>query len=77
LHEQMIGEEDALFTYEYDDYYKILPAINSWDSDPERIDGGKKVSEDFIYSSESNSEWMTVNELEHWIETNRDLIGKI
>jgi len=77
LHEQMIGEEDALFTYEYDNFYKILPAINSWDSDPERIDGGKKVSEDFIYSSESNSEWMTVNELEQWIETNKDLIGKI
>ena len=77
LHEQMIGEEDALFTYEYDDFYKILPAINSWDSDPKRIYGGKKVPEDFIYSSESNSEWMTVNELEQWIETNRDLIGKI
>ena len=25
LHEQMIGEEDADFTYEYDGYYKILP----------------------------------------------------
>ena len=24
LHEQMIGVEDALFTYEYDDYFKIL-----------------------------------------------------
>lgn len=31
LHEQMIGEEDALHTYEYPDHYKILPAINKWD----------------------------------------------
>src|SRR5688572_2234297 len=29
LHEQMIGEEDAHYTYEYDEYYKILPAITA------------------------------------------------
>ena len=27
IHEQMIGLEDAAHTYEYDDYYKILPYI--------------------------------------------------
>ena len=36
-HEQMIGVEDARFTYEYDDYYKILPMINDWYKDPVRI----------------------------------------
>ena len=77
LHEQMIGSEDAPFTYEYKDYYKILPAINNWDNDPKRIEDGKKVSEDFIYSSDSNSEWMTVSELKKWIKANKDLIGKI
>ena len=30
IHEQMIGTEDAPFTYEYDEYYKILPSINNW-----------------------------------------------
>ena len=25
LHEQMIGEDDAYYTYEYPDLYKILP----------------------------------------------------
>ena len=29
LHEQMIGPEDASFTFEYDEYFKILPAINN------------------------------------------------
>ena len=33
LHEQMISEEDAHYTYEYDEYYKILPAIHSWSED--------------------------------------------
>ena len=30
IHEQMIGAEDAHYTYEYDEYYKILPVINNW-----------------------------------------------
>ena len=37
LHEQMVGLEDAHFTYEYDNYYKILPQINGWYKDPNRI----------------------------------------
>ena len=27
LHEQIIGVEDAQYTYEYEHHYKILPAI--------------------------------------------------
>ena len=56
LHEQMIGIEDAPHTYEYDDYYKILPAIHNWSSDPERIADGKRVPEDFVYSSDNNGD---------------------
>jgi UDP-N-acetylglucosamine 4,6-dehydratase/5-epimerase len=67
LHEQMIGPEDALNTYEYDAYYKILPAIHDWCSDPKRIKGGAKVSPDFTYCSNENSEWMTVEDLCAWI----------
>ncbi len=37
LHEQMISEEDAMFTYKYDGYYKILPAIHAWNEDSLRI----------------------------------------
>ena len=33
IHEQMIGEEDAPHTYEYSNYFKILPAINGWNND--------------------------------------------
>ena len=39
---QMIGIEDAAHTYEYDGYFKILPAINDWSNDPKRIGSGKK-----------------------------------
>lgn len=77
LHEQMIGEEDALYTYEYQDYYKILPAIHSWCDDPARINGGVRVDPDFTYSSSNNKEWMTVEQLRTWITQNAGMVGKI
>jgi UDP-N-acetylglucosamine 4,6-dehydratase/5-epimerase len=75
LHEQMIGEEDALHTYEYNDYYKILPAIHNWSNDVSRIGKGKKVPESFIYSSDTNTEWMDIKTLKDWITNNRKKIG--
>jgi UDP-N-acetylglucosamine 4,6-dehydratase len=71
IHEQMIGFEDAPNTYEFDSYFKILPTIHNWSKDPSRIKDGKQVADGFVYSSESNSEWMGVEELKNWIQVNR------
>jgi UDP-N-acetylglucosamine 4,6-dehydratase (inverting) len=77
LHEQMIGAEDAYYTYEYPEHYKILPAINNWDQDAHRIKDGNKVPDGFVYASDNNSEWMTEAELMAWIDANREKIGAI
>jgi FlaA1/EpsC-like NDP-sugar epimerase len=77
FHEQMIGLEDALYTYEYSDYYKILPSIHNWSKDPGRIGNGVKVEEGFKYCSDNNKEWMAISELQDWIEKNRNKIGNI
>ena len=77
IHEQMIGEEDAPHTYEYSNYFKILPAINGWNNDKKRIGDGIQVNPSFTYSSNNNTEWMAVNELKDWIEKNKDDLGKI
>ena len=77
LHEQMIGTEDAQHTYEYDNYFKILPALHNWSQDPARISEGKKVAPDFTYSSDNNSDWMSVETLRDWIVRNRGKIRKI
>jgi len=77
LHEQMIGPEDALYTYEYPGHFKILPSINEWSKDPERIGNGKKVDSEFMYCSDTNKEWMEISELQEWIEKNRNKIGNI
>ncbi len=75
LHEQMIGTEDSFHTFEYAEHYKILPAINGWDGDAERIKDGRKVVEGFSYTSDNNPEWMTCAELQAWISANRQKIG--
>jgi len=75
LHEQMISTEDSLTTYEYENYFKILPVINEWGSCKERIGNGKKVPEGFVYSSDTNDQWMTDGELELWMSNNKNLIG--
>ena len=77
LHEQMIGTDDALYTYEYSEHYKILPQINGWGESQERIKNGIKVPEGFVYSSENNTAWMTPTELQAWIQLNKDRIGEL
>jgi UDP-N-acetylglucosamine 4,6-dehydratase len=77
LHEQMIGAEDAYYTYEYNEHFKILPAINGWDTCPARIKDGQKVAENFIYASDNNPNWMTADALQTWIDANREKIGSI
>ena len=70
LHEQMIGAEDAPNTYEYGDYFKILPTINTWSPQVDMVKGGKHVGDDFVYTSDANTEWMSVEELQRWIGEN-------
>ena len=77
LHEQMIGAEDSYYTYEYSEHYKILPQINGWNEDKERIKNGVKVAEGFVYSSDSNTSWINFSDLHSWLNSNREFIVKI
>ena len=77
LHEQMISAEDAPHTYDYGDHYRILPAINHWIAADKMVGVGVKVAGQFVYSSDSNREWMTVDALRAWIDENRDKVGAI
>jgi len=77
IHEQMIGPEDAAYTYEYDEHFKILPAINNWDVDKNRIKDGRKVGDGFCYASDSNTQWMSTEALRAWVAENREYLGKL
>jgi len=69
IHEVMISEEDSMSTYEYEWYYKILPTINKWHLDSKRIKEGKNVKKGFIYSSGYNNEWMTIDQLQKFLDS--------
>jgi len=68
LHEVMVSEDDAQNTLEYDDFYAILPTVRNWSQDEVRDNnGGRPCPEGFRYSSETNTRWLTVAELEQII----------
>jgi len=62
IHEVMITEDDARVTVELDDRYVIEPSLAWWSYKGHR-DIGKPMPEDFRYSSEINTQWMTTKEL--------------
>lgn len=69
LHEQMIGPEESHYTFDFGDYFKILPVVNTWDRAANPSQGGKSVPEGFSYSSDTNDQWMSVEELQGWIRS--------
>ena len=64
------------YTYEYDNHFKILPAIHEWSSDPGGLTVVLKVSRDFTYCSDNNPEWMSVEQLQAWIKQNPSKLVK-
>ena len=73
LNEQLVGEDESPFTYEFKDYFKILPSIDAFASNADNY--GEIVPNGFKYTSDLNDSWMEIDELSEWIENNRDIIG--
>ena len=70
LHEHMISPEDAPFTYEYKEYYKIVPATNSPEANSKLTTGGRAVPSGFCYSSDQNDNWLSKDEILNWLREN-------
>lgn len=66
LHEAMITEDDARRTLEFDTYYVIQPEFPWWSR--ETVEGGKPLPDGFKYTSDTNTEWLTVEELRALVE---------
>ena len=63
LHEVMITAEDARHTLEFEDHFVIMPEFDWWEIDKAKYAGGKKLPEEFVYSSGNNREWLDVDML--------------
>jgi UDP-N-acetylglucosamine 4,6-dehydratase len=72
IHEQMITTDDSLNTYEYKDYYKIIPPTENKNLKNKLIKGGKIVKNNFSYISSTNKNWMTSDQVKNWIKENLD-----
>lgn len=62
LHEIMVTREDSMLTYEYEKHFIVYPHFEWWN--PDKIQaGGKRVEQGFEYSSGTNSEWLSVEDI--------------
>ena len=62
LHEVMVTVEDSMTTFEYDKHYIIYPQM-FWQETKRPNPSGKKVDDEFYYSSGNNTEWLTVEQI--------------
>jgi UDP-N-acetylglucosamine 4,6-dehydratase len=67
LHEVLLSEDEARHSLELAQDFVITP-VHPWWKD-QRIAAGKPLPEDFRYASDTNTQWLTVDEL-------RELIGE-
>lgn len=73
LHEEMITETDALNTLEFEDYFVILPATPFWDVvSYAKTFGGKPCAFGFKYNSGTNTDWLSVEQLQALIRQHVD-----
>jgi UDP-N-acetylglucosamine 4,6-dehydratase len=66
LHEEMIASDDSYRTIQQDDRYVVKPTIKEyWFKEPV----GEPVPIGFSYSSDTNDQWMTAEELRGMVES--------
>jgi UDP-N-acetylglucosamine 4,6-dehydratase len=64
LHETMVPEDDAHNTFEYDDHFVISSLSAGIGNVQLHRNGGRPCPEGFHYSSDNNSRWLSVHELQ-------------
>ena len=71
LHETMVAEDDARNTFEYDDHF-VIRSVSSGDGLARHLNrnGGRPCPEGFRYSSDNNSQWLSVADLRNLVHCN-------
>ena len=68
LHEVMVSEDDARHTLELADRYVIEPVFEFWKRSHYEHLGAKRVSESFRYASNTNTEWLDVDQIRELLQ---------
>jgi len=70
LHEVLITADDAIRTLEFDDFYVIQPAHPFWSKDKTAyLSEGKQCPEFMNYTSDNNSQKLTIDEIKQLLKT--------
>lgn len=71
LHEIMVTREDSLHTYEYEKHFIVYPHYNWW-GPQDVLPGGKPVEPEFEYSSGTNTQWLSIEDIRKLLKTDLD-----
>ena len=66
LHEVMITRDDSRNASEYDDHFAIRPG--DYQGDPTAAGEGRQCDEGFEYTSDTNTHWLTLDELRDMVQ---------
>lgn len=67
IHEILLTEDEARHSKEFDDFFVIEPEHPFWTED-KHIKGGKKLPNNFRYTSGNNTEWVNKKQLMNFIK---------
>ncbi|MFA4848760.1 MAG: UDP-N-acetylglucosamine 4,6-dehydratase (inverting) [Methanoregula sp.] len=65
IHEILITEDEARHTREYETHFVIEPELKFWN--PNIREGGGALPDGFRYSSDTNTKWLSIEELKNMI----------
>ncbi|MCK9631772.1 MAG: UDP-N-acetylglucosamine 4,6-dehydratase (inverting) [Methanoregula sp.] len=66
LHEILLTDDEARHTKEYETYYIIEPELKFWKKN-DSTGGGRVLPEGFRYSSDNNTHWLSIDDLNRMI----------
>lgn len=73
IHEEMITSSDSFYTYDLGKYYTILPATHRWNLEEFKAHfNAVPVPFGFVYNSNGNTEWETVEGIRELIKVHVD-----
>ena len=61
LHEALLSDHEAAHTLEFDDMFIVKPEFSWWTHG--RWEQGRRLADGFRYTSDANTEWLTVPEI--------------
>lgn len=66
LHEEMIAPDDSRRTVELGDRFVVMPYVGGWGYEPPQ--DGVPVPDGFAYRSDTNDQWLTIEDIRRLIE---------